>query len=129
MYDLVHNNSESYKVLIQVLHRFQFYLQLASPAAKQLWLRKSSGILRNNGILEKSKNCMGHNLVSSFHCNNELLAVALIKYTQTDAKNFQSNLTLLDFLILLQNILYKITGKRRWKTKLIYLKSSILTVY
>ena len=56
---------------------------------------------------------MGHNLVSSFHCNNELLAVALIKYTQTDAKNFQSNLTLLDFLILLQNILYKITGKRR----------------
>ena len=56
---------------------------------------------------------MGHNLVSSFHCNNELLAVAPIKYTQTDTNNFHSNLTLLDFLILLQNILYKITGKKR----------------
>ena len=55
---------------------------------------------------------MGHNLVSSFHCNNELLAVAPIKYTQTDMKNFQSNLTLLDFLFLLQNIFYKITGKK-----------------
>ena len=35
MYDPVHNNSESYKVLTQLLHRFQFYLQLASPAAQQ----------------------------------------------------------------------------------------------
>ena len=65
----------------------------------------------------------------SFHCNNELLALAPIKYTQTDTKNFQSNLTLLDFLILLQNILPKIAGEKRLKAKLIYLKSSILTVY
>ena len=35
MYDPVHNSLESYKVLIQVLHRLQFYLQLASPTAKQ----------------------------------------------------------------------------------------------
>ena len=35
MYNPVHNNLESYKVLIQVLHRLQFYLQLASPTAKQ----------------------------------------------------------------------------------------------
>ena len=67
--------------------------------------------------------------MSSFHCNNELLALAPIKYTQTDTKNFQSNLTLHDFLILLQNILHKIPGKKVLKTKLIYLKSSTLTVY
>ena len=62
--------------------------------------------------------------MSSFHCNNELLALALINYTQTDTENFQSNLTLLDFFIL-----HKIAGKEQLKTKLIYLKSSILTVY
>ena len=52
---------------------------------------------------------MGNSLVRNFHCNNELLALAPIKYTRTDTKNFQSNLTLLDF----QNILHKIPGKKR----------------
>ena len=46
----------------------------------------------------------------SFHSNTELLALAPIKYIQADKKNFQSNLTLLDFLILLQNNLHKIVG-------------------
>ena len=49
----------------------------------------------------------------SFHCNNELLALAPIKYTQTDTKSFQSNQTLFDFFILLQHIFHKIAGKNQ----------------
>ena len=45
---------------------------------------------------------MGNTLVSSFHCNNELLALGPINYTRADTKDFQSSITLLDFLILLQ---------------------------
>ena len=45
MYDPVHNNSESYKVLIQLLYRFQFYLQLASPTAEQFMTYKILGHL------------------------------------------------------------------------------------
>ena len=35
MYDPVHNNSEPCKYFVEVFHRFQFYLQLALPAAEQ----------------------------------------------------------------------------------------------
>ena len=62
-------------------------------------------------MLKNLKTVWGRSLMYSFHCNTELLlALAPIKYIQTDTKNFQSNLTLLDFLILLQNILHKIVG-------------------
>ena len=71
---------------------------------------------------------MRNSLDSRFHCNNKLLALAPIKYTRTDTKNFPPNLTLLDFFMLLQNNLHKIAGEKRLKVKLIYLKSSILTV-
>ena len=57
------------------------------------------------------------------------MEMAPIKYTETDTKNVQSDLTLLDFLIVFQNILHKIPGEKYLKTKLIYLKSSLLTVY
>ena len=61
-------------------------------------------------MLKNLKTVWGRSLMYSSHCNTELLALAPIKYIQTDTKNFQSNLTLLDFLILLQNILHKIVG-------------------
>ena len=60
----------------------------------------------------------------SFHCSNKLLALAPVKYTRTDTKSFQPSLNLLDSLILLQNIWHRIVGKKRLKTKLIYLKST-----
>ena len=55
---------------------------------------------------------MINSLVSRFHCNNELLALAPIKFTRTDTKHFQSNLNLLDFFILLQNSLHNIAGEK-----------------
>ena len=61
-------------------------------------------------MLKNLKTVWGRSLMYSFHSNTELLALAPIKYIQADKKNFQSNLTLLDFLILLQNILHKIVG-------------------
>ena len=55
--------------------------------------------------------------MSSFHCNNELLALAPIKYTRTDTKNSQSILNLVDFLILIENILNKNPEKKMFKEK------------
>ena len=52
-----------------------------------------------------------NSLVSIFHYNNKLLTLTPINYTRADTKNFQSTLTLLDFLLLLQNISHKIAGK------------------
>ena len=61
----------------------------------------------------------------SFHCSNELLALAPIKYTITNPKSFGSSLSLLDFLMLLKICCRDCKSRQETvKDKLIYLKST-----
>ena len=64
----------------------------------------------------------------SFHCSNELLALASIKYARTDTKNFWSNLAPLDFVTLHQNIFHRIVREKAVKNKTDIFKKH-LTVY
>ena len=71
---------------------------------------------------------MGTQLLSSFHWSNQLLALAPIqlRIRTNRYQTFQSNLTLLDFLIFLKIICTGVGQDKKWlKTKLIWLKGNL----